>query len=94
MAEKIIKVSSFPYSGEDGIERTALRGEKVDVNGADLKRGERLEAFATDDDLKPGTVFGDFYAATQGDPGQVEPEPVVTQPEAPRRGTKPADSKS
>ena len=66
MAEKIIKLSSFPYKGADGIERTALRGGKVDITeDADLERGERLGVFATDEDLKEGTVFGDFYAARQ-----------------------------
>lgn len=66
MAERIIKLSSFPYKGADGVERTALRGETVDITeDIDLERGERLDVFATDDDLKPGTVFGDFYVAHQ-----------------------------
>lgn len=96
MADKIVKVASFPYTGEDGVERTALRGDKVDItDSADLKRGERLDVFATDADLKEGTVFGDFYAAQEvnrkaaADAGmpelaerQPEPdlEPVVVEP--------------
>lgn len=66
MADKIIKVSSFPYKGKDGIERTALRGDKVDITEeADLERGERLDVFATDADLEEGSAFGDFYVAKQ-----------------------------
>jgi hypothetical protein len=66
MADKIIKVSSFPYRGTDGIERTALRGDTVNITEeADLERGERLDVFATDADLEPGSVFGDFYVAKQ-----------------------------
>lgn len=85
MADKIIKVSSFPYQGEDGTERTALRGDTVDITDeADLKRGERLGVFATDEDLKEGTVFGDFYAARQAGQAAADGDkPVVTQPDEP-----------
>lgn len=66
MAEKTIKHASFWYRGEDGVERTVLRGETVDIaDKADLERGERLDAFATDRDLEPGTPFGDWYVTYQ-----------------------------
>jgi len=85
MADKIIKVASFWYRGADGVERTALRGETVAItNDADLERGERLDAFATKEDLKPGTVFGDFFAArraAQESPAEdAEAEGEVAQP--------------
>lgn len=66
MAEQTIKLASFWYVGQDGVERTALRGETIDlVDERDRRRGERLDAFATDADFEPGTVFGDFYLARQ-----------------------------
>lgn len=66
MAKKTIKHASFWYLGKNGVERTALRGETVDIlEEDDLERGERLGAFATDEDLKPGTPFGDFYTAQE-----------------------------
>jgi hypothetical protein len=66
MAEKIIKLASFPYQGPDGGERTALRGDRVNITEhTDLERGDRLGVFATAADLEAGTVFGDFYLAKQ-----------------------------
>lgn len=66
MGNKIIKTGSFWYRGQDGVERTALRGETVDLtDDGDIERGERLDAFATDADLKPGNPFGDWYTAHQ-----------------------------
>lgn len=82
MAKQTIKVASFPYTGDDGVERTALRGDTVDItDDADLKRGQRLDVFASDADKKPGTAFGDFLAARQADPAATD-EPVGT-PSAP-----------
>lgn len=82
MAEKTIKHASFWYVDKQDRSVTALRGETVDItNDEDVERGERLGAFATDDDMKPGTVFGDFLVARKAE--EPAPEPVVTQPDAP-----------
>jgi len=85
MADKIIKVASFWYHGTDGVERTALRGETVSITeDADLERGERLDAFATKEDLKAGTPFGDFFAARraaqESSAEDAEAEAGVAQP--------------
>jgi hypothetical protein len=92
MADKIIKTASFWYAGPNGVERTALRGETVNITDeADLERGERLDAFATKDDLKPASLFGAWYTAYQAnkkaaaDAGMPElaeqPDEVVEQPD-------------
>lgn len=79
MAEKTILLAAFPYTDADGRMRDAMRGDRVNVDGADLERGERLGAFATEADLKPDAPFGKWLATNR--PSAVEPEPVVTQPE-------------
>lgn len=89
MADKTIKMASFWYRGSDGVERTALRGETVKITDeADLERGERLDAFASAEDKKPGTVFGDFLAARQQQQ-EAQSDPAAAQPEKP-----PADQPS
>lgn len=97
MAEKTIKLASFWYLGEGGVERTAIRGDKVDITEeSDLKRGERLGAFATDEDLEPGSDFADFLLrrgqVPTTEPGSIEPETPdsVAKPAAP----KPAPAKA
>ena len=73
MAEKTIKVASFPYRGEGDVEQTALRGDKVNItNDADLQRGERLGAFATDEDLKEDSPFAQFLASREAAAQQTE----------------------
>lgn len=94
MAEKIILVSGFPYQYSGGIYRTAMRGDKVDIPEAeDIERGERLGAFASDDDLAEGAPFRLWLDANRpevlaGD----EPDPVATQPADPSNPLAPGAS--
>ena len=96
MAEKTIKLASFWYLGEDGIERTALRGETVELGEADVARGERLGTFASDADLKPGTVFGDWYTAQAANQKAATDAgiPALVEPVNPDAPEKPAASAS
>jgi hypothetical protein len=87
MAEKTIKVASFWYSDANGLERTALRGDTVDLtDDADVERGERLGAFATVADLKDGSAFADFLASrsptAEAGPAETshEPTPAADKP--------------
>lgn len=66
MAEKTILHASFWYTNKNGVGQTALRGDKVNIpNEDDVERGERLGAFATDEDMRPGTPLGDLLAARE-----------------------------
>jgi len=82
MAEKTIKHASFWYVNADGINETALRGDTVDIPGeVDIKRGERLGAFATEDDLAEGSPFAQFVARRNAAlaPGVVSLDPAEVE---------------
>ncbi|MBM0275100.1 hypothetical protein [Micromonospora tarensis] len=79
MAEKTIIHGSFWYIDDEGLHQSAVRGDKVDITrDEDLKRGERHGAFATDEDLAPGSDFRAFVdrRAAAGAPGIVTVDPA------------------
>lgn len=47
---RIVRHALFTYRDEQGLERTALRGQTVELTDAELERAERLEAVAAEDD--------------------------------------------
>lgn len=64
-----VAVALLTYRDADGEHRTALRGEKIELDGAELDRAVRLEAVVEGDlDPAPGPV--------------VEPTPPVSDDEA------------
>lgn len=47
---RIVRHALFTYRDEQGLERTALRGQTVELTDEELERAERLEAVAPEDD--------------------------------------------
>lgn len=47
---RIVRHALFTYRDEQGLERTALRGQTVELTDDELERAERLEAVAAEDD--------------------------------------------
>lgn len=47
---RIVRHAMFTYTGADGVERHALRGEAVELTDTELERAERLEAVAPEDE--------------------------------------------
>ena len=90
MAEYVIKHGSFWYTDADGLHRTALRGDRVELTSeADVKRGEAHGAFASKDDLADGSPFAAFLAAREAQSGSAS---VMLDPSEVEGRTSPAGS--
>lgn len=64
--ERVVRHAVFAYTDADGVYCTALRGDKIQIGGAELERGERFGVFFDDEDeaavaldLLAGALVGD-----------------------------------